>query len=127
MFAALFSPVVRVIVGPMEAQQHQITQLLQTESKPTWIERHVEEHARLQQRLASIHKAITSHIESLENAKVTAADDIATLRGDAERARGHLSELQKIVSRDKRFEDLWADLHFDMTALAEVLSQLEND
>jgi len=136
---ALASPMRAHIVGSLDERQQQLAQSLhELDVKLNHLEPIIEEQTRMLEKLRSMQETVTPHIEALEKGRIAAMDDIAVLREDAERARKHLASLQgdgtelqgavaKLADRGDRFEDLWADLHRDMTTLAEALSRLERD
>ena len=83
---------------------------------------------------------ITEDLESTRAQTDAAANDVESLRSDSTRIMEHLATLQDDHTRLtelvegaeshhhalKRLDDLWADLHRDMTALAEALSRRED-
>ncbi len=117
--------------------EHLVESLGQNLTRMARLESLVEEQTRFAEKLKSMQAAVTTHIEALENAKNAANEDIKVLREDAKRTRDHLAALQnqssehqntiaRLADRGDRFEELWADLHRDMTAIADALSREES-
>lgn len=86
----------------------------------------------------------SARLDELNRQIGPAKDGVAALQGDSTRMMDHLAKLQEdhtevrailtelVATSDshsdtlKRVDDLWADLHRDMTALADALSHREN-